>query len=208
MNNDCWLNTFLYLPFDHILNCILTCKQFNEILNGNTYWQSIINQDYGYQLNDNNYKDKYRQHRILDRFLQSKIGKNINKIKKFLGLISCKLESLPNEIHLLINLNEIMLDLNMLTVLPSGLCQLHNLTSLVCNSNKLQSLPPEIGNLTNLRQLLISCNELESFPSEIGQLTKINYLYAQHNKLQLLPTEIKHLTKLKYLVLEHDNYSA
>lgn len=206
MNNDCWMNVFLYLPLKHISSCLITCEQFNEILNGNTYWQPLILQDYGHQTSDNNYKEKYRQFHKLDIFLR-KVNPKINiknKFKEVLNLGHRKLYSIPNEINLLSNINTIYLCGNNIEVFPQGICQMTNLMHIDINLNKLKSLPSDIQQLTKLRNLYLPYNCLETLPSQIGLLTNLRGLNFNHNKLKSLPNEISNLTNLIYLGL-NDN---
>lgn len=209
MDNDCWMNVFLYLPFEHISSCLITCKQFTEILNKNnknTYWEILVKYTYDYWRLDDNYKEKYKQFHILCKFLKntSKLDISYNvchqTIRK-LTLKNCNLYSIPNEINLLSNIDTIHLIGNSIKIFPEKIYQLHNLKHLNISRNELESLPSDIKHLSKLRSLHLHHNNLKSLSPEIGQLTNLQNLSLSHNKLKSLPNEISKLTKLSYLGL-------
>ena len=74
-------------------------------------------------------------------------------------LFSNELESLPDSISLLKNLESLSVTSNLLTALPAGIGGLTKLTKLDVNHNQLTELPVEFGNLVNLQVLLL--NEVE-----------------------------------------------
>ena len=73
----------------------------------------------------------------------------------------------------LINLTNLNISSNKLTILPSMIRQLINLKELNISSNRLTSLPEFLGGLPNLVSLIISNNPL---PKEILQLGDSNKL--------------------------------
>ena len=109
------------------------------------------------------------------------------------------LTSLPAEIGLLTNLQELYCNSNELTSLPAEIENLTNLQTLDCNFNQLTFLPAEIGLLANLQKLDCSNNELTSLPAEIGLLANLQILSCGHNRLTSLPAEIGNLTNLQIL---------
>lgn len=68
-----------------------------------------------------------------------------------LNLSYNKLESLPKEFCLLINLKRLHLENNRLTVLPEEFPQLYRLEKLSLNNNKLKYLPANMKNLVHLK---------------------------------------------------------
>jgi Leucine-rich repeat (LRR) protein len=60
--------------------------------------------------------------------------------------------------------------------------------------NKLTMLPPEIGNLKALRRLSLSSNNLKGLPEEIGACTSLRELYINNNaKFSNIPGTAGHL---------------
>lgn len=193
MDNDCWLNIFLYLPFKNISNCSLVCKQFTDILNRNAYWKIIIKRDFSRNIY-NNAKTKYKQYHNLNNFGIKQQINNILTINE-LNLMRHKLTSLLPEIKLLTNLKYLYLSDNQLTNVPDEVYQLTKLNSLFLSCNKLTSISPKISNLTNLVTLTISDNPWEYLPKEIGLLPKLKIFYAHNIKIKSWPIELNHLLK-------------
>ena len=81
------------------------------------------------------------------------------------------LESLPDSISMLKNLESLCITSNLLTALPAGIGGLTKLTKLDVNHNKLTDFPLEFGNLVNLQVLRCwgLCTEVEEVRS-VGTL--------------------------------------
>ena len=67
--------------------------------------------------------------------------------------------------------------------IPSEIGQLVNMTDLFLGGNDLTIIPPEIGNLSNLQSLYLYDNEFTSIPPEIGNLTNLITLDIGYNQL-------------------------
>jgi hypothetical protein len=109
---------------------------------------------------------------------------------KELNLYNYQLESLPDSIGNLNNLQYLILSNNKLEYLPDSIGNLINLQILSLNNNKLEYLPDSIGNLSNLQILSLNNNKLESVPDSIGNLINLKQLCLFDNKLESLPTSI------------------
>eukprot|EP01080_Neovahlkampfia_damariscottae_P011631 gene11631-4872_t len=121
-----------------------------------------------------------------------------------LDLTDKNITKLPEEIKLLINLQQLTLSSNKIRILPKCIGALSNLEYLILSENFLTEIPPEIGELQNLDLLLLNNNLIESIPPEIGNLTKLGCLFLQGNKLKSIPKEIANLKELTSLNLKHN----
>jgi len=120
------------------------------------------------------------------------------------SVYSTTLESLPNEIFSLKNLQELFICVDKLKYLSPQISGLEKLRDLTIHDTQIRSLPSEIGKLQNLHWLNIWRNSLETLPSEIGDLIHLDELILHDNQLQVLPPEIGNLKNLKYLSLENN----
>ena len=117
---------------------------------------------------------------------------------------------IPSEIGQLVNMTDLYLGGNELTVIPPEIGNLINLQSLYLYDNQFTSIPSEIGNLTNLITLDIGYNQLTGeIPSEIGNLTNSTSLDLGSNQLTgEIPLELGNLDNLYYLNLSDNQLSG
>ena len=111
---------------------------------------------------------------------------------------------IPNEIHLLDNLEVLSLNQVSLEQLSNRIGDLTQLRELHLRNNLLESIPPSIGKLKNLEVLDVSFNKLKSLPPEIGQCERLTVLNIGSNDLKTLPPEIGNLQNLREL--DFSNY--
>ncbi|ORY89895.1 hypothetical protein BCR43DRAFT_528239 [Syncephalastrum racemosum] len=105
-----------------------------------------------------------------------------------LDLSSCMLPSLSEDIfRTAINLEDLVLDNNKLTSLPSSLAVLRKLSKLSVQGNLLDTLPAEIGELGELKLLDVQKNNLKSLPKEIWLCPSLQTLNCSSNLLQSFP---------------------
>lgn len=130
------------------------------------------------------------------------------EIVKSIDLGNFGINSLPQELNKLNQIESISLLGNNFTKFPEVLTELITLDEISLSSNELTSIPPSIGKLKNLRILIVNFNNLSSIPKEIGQLENLLYLELGRNNLSTLPTEIQNLKKLEDLHLEGNNFST
>ena len=116
---------------------------------------------------------------------------------------------IPLEIGQLVNMTDLFLGGNDLTIIPPEIGNLINLQSLYLYDNQFTSIPSEIGNLTNLITLDIGYNQLTGeIPSELGNLTNLTSLDLGSNQLTgEIPIDLGNLDNLYYLNLS-DNQLA
>ncbi len=126
---------------------------------------------------------------------------------KSIDLEDYGIDTLPENISILTQIESINLLGNKFTSFPEVLTELISLDEISVCSNNLKTLPPSIGKLKNLRILIANFNDLEAIPKEIGQLENLLYLELGSNNLKSLPSEIKNLNKLQELHLSGNNFS-
>jgi len=146
-------------------------------------------------------------------------------------LSSMELTELPNEIFLLLNLEELFLYNNQLYSLPIEITNLTKLNHLDLRNNKFENLPNEIGQLKNLKTLRLNDNKIKAselskisalsnldklhlrsngfseLPEEIGLLTSLSELDISFNNISRLPIEFSHLTNLVTLQIGNNKFS-
>jgi internalin A len=119
-----------------------------------------------------------------------------------------QLSTLPSSISALTNLNVLKLGYNQLSTLPESISALPNLRVLDLSHNRLTTLPLSISTLTNLNELHLFDNRLPPLPSSISTLTNLNVLNIGHNQLSTFPESISTLTNLNVLNLKNNQLST
>ena len=120
---------------------------------------------------------------------------------KVLSVTGNELKVLPDSLGCLTCLQELYLNENEITDLPSSVCDLKCLRILKVRSNYLHQLPENFGNLLNLEVLYGDENSLKTLPSSIGKLGKLQILELSDNQLPSIPNSIGGLRSLKILNL-------
>ena len=82
-----------------------------------------------------------------------------------------------------------------------GIGALTQLEELALDGNALTSLPSEIGLLRLLRVLQVRGNALTELPEEVGDCAALESLYASSNRLKNLPRALGRCTSLKLLTV-------
>ncbi len=112
---------------------------------------------------------------------------------------------IPSEIGQLVNITDLYLGGNELTVIPPEIGNLVNLQSLFLYGNDFISIPSEIGNLVNLKTLDIGFNQITGIPVELYSLNSLELLRLENNQLTIeIPPEIENLTNLTNLILSYN----
>lgn len=112
-----------------------------------------------------------------------------------------RIDSLPDALFTLTNLQELTLSGCRLMVLNAQIGELQQLQYLNLSRNRLVRLPEEIGTLQQLQTLIINRNLIGGLPESIGNLTALRYLDAWGNPLYELP---KSIAKLQHTLTEID----
>lgn len=103
---------------------------------------------------------------------------------KYLNVSCNHLESLPNEVGLMITLREINIANNRLTTFPKCIYELLHLEIILACDNKIEELDATengLGGLKRLATLDLSNNNLKSVPPVLGNMTQITALLLHGN---------------------------
>ncbi|MBK6825055.1 MAG: leucine-rich repeat domain-containing protein [Saprospiraceae bacterium] len=95
---------------------------------------------------------------------------------------------------------------NGLESVPESVWELANLEELGLDSNKLKTLSPAIGKLTKLRRLWIGENPFEGFPEAVCQLVQVVELFVEGCRLSVLPSSFASLRNLLLLNLGYNAF--
>lgn len=113
-----------------------------------------------------------------------------------LTLTDNRIEAVPNEIGLLVNLERLRLQNNRLKELPVTIGCLRKLEELNVSGNKFIRLPSSIGELRWLLTFEANSCSLDALPAEICHLERLLTLDLGNNRLCLLPRNVGALTRL------------
>ena len=118
-----------------------------------------------------------------------------------------KTDSLPDEIFLLKNLQELTVTKSKLQKINRNIAQLTNLQYLNLDHNRLVKLPDELTCLVHLKKLVISRNMIYKLPEATGNMTALLEIVAWGNELYRLPESITALSEtLKKLDLRQISF--
>jgi Leucine-rich repeat (LRR) protein len=159
--------------------------------------------------------------RVCDRFpnlrkLELQLGGVRRLPRKFFDLVRLRelalggyfrLDSLPEAVGKLQNLETLVLTENELRRLPKAIGQLARLKVLRLAGNALERVPRELFRCTALRVLELQGNRLKVLPSEIGLLTKLEELWVNANALRRCPPEVGRLRRLRILSLNRNQFA-
>lgn len=106
-----------------------------------------------------------------------------------LNLSQNRLVEIPDFIGQLTNLREFAAPMNQIANFPAVLCDLPDIQVIELSLNKITSLPPQIGNVTSLKHLGMAMNQLQTLPIELAAiLDSLRSLNVSANQLtQILP---------------------
>ncbi|CAF3576209.1 unnamed protein product [Rotaria sordida] len=145
--------------------------------------------------NNNNNKQKY----IAETLLELYISDN-------------KIESIPDDIVHMINLQTIDLSKNQFLKFPNTLVYLEQLTSLIYSQEHgihINKLPDDFIHLYNLKKLDLSHNIFNEIPDMIYNLTKLEYLNMSYNLLTNIDNNrLKQLKNFKIIKLNGNNFTS
>lgn len=127
-----------------------------------------------------------------------------NKTVKVLRLYGNNIDSLPEWVGELENLEKLYLGKNKLKSLPESIGKLKHLKLLSAQYNDIEFLPGSIVELTNLEQLILNQNQIKFLPDSIGKLKKLDVLQLKFNKLKKLPISIGKCENLQFVYLNRN----
>lgn len=129
----------------------------------------------------------------------------LNKDLRVLRLYGNEIDSIPDRISELVNLEKLYLGRNNLKYLPASIGELKNLKILQVQYNQLESLPEELSEMTSLEQLWLNQNGLRSLPQSLGNLKNLEVLQVKYNQLDSIPNSIGDCESLKFIHLNRNN---
>lgn len=99
--------------------------------------------------------------------------------------------TLPDDIHLLTNLEELYVNNNHLKKMCDSICQLNNLKILNLSNNQLKALPENLGNLINIKLFNAAHNsKLKKLPKSVYKWKKIKELILDYGHFEYPPNEV------------------
>ncbi len=111
---------------------------------------------------------------------------------------------IPFEIGQLVNMTDLYLGGNELTVIPPEIGNLVNLQSLFLYDNQFSSIPPEIGDLINLRTLDIGYNQITELQNELFSLSNLELLRLEYNELTSISNDLCNISECNIYI--NNNY--
>ena len=111
-----------------------------------------------------------------------------------------KTDSLPEEIFLLKNLQELTVINSKLQTVNRNIAQFAYLQYLNLDHNRLVKLPDELTHLVHLNKLIICRNMLYKLPEAIGNMTSLREIIAWGNDLYSMPESIATLSETLQLL--------
>jgi len=106
------------------------------------------------------------------------------KTLKTLKIKNSKLQTLPEDLEVrCLDLENLQLNNNQLTSLPTWLGKLEKLITLDAAKNNLSTLPDNLVNLKNLKRLSLDSNHFETVPACLLTLNNLHHLSIDQNPL-------------------------
>ncbi|KAJ1423724.1 hypothetical protein B484DRAFT_398556 [Ochromonadaceae sp. CCMP2298] len=122
-----------------------------------------------------------------------------------LSLRACKMDLLPENVHIFEGIKSLSIHENRFESLPDGIAELRTLTYLDVSKNRIYNLPEDFVKLTKLTTLNLESNNLETIPELIYKLSRLKTLNLARNRLTDCPHSIAALAALKVLNLEKNH---
>lgn len=206
MDHDGLIHVFGFLNKWDLMNASLVNTIFNKASDYFGLWKKMCEQQFPIINTQYHFKETYIKYYTLSRFLWSRGNISIeNAIKEpQLYFNHRAIDSIPEEIELLTNLQTLEIMNNHLTEIPNGISKLTNLKALHFNDNNLRGIPYGFDKLMNLTHLGINKNEIHIFPQEICFLVNLTDINISHNELTIIPRDISLLCKLNVLTLDNN----
>ena len=129
-------------------------------------------------------------------------------ILKLLSFRSCKMPSIPENIHNLKRVATLQLEENLIEILPNSFTKLRTLTSLDISKNRLYQLPEGFENLQLLRTLNLESNNIEVMPTAFSRMSVLMTLNLAKNRISDMPDVICDISSLRKLNLESNRLSV
>lgn len=184
---------FNFLDGNSLHICAQVDKLFYSILKNDNIWKKT---KYG-----TNTIEEYAMSRFF--FKQSTYRDTFILCKK-IDILKKKI-SLSSDFYDIPYFAEIEIYHRNLNTLPNEIGLLTNLQRLRVSSSCIKYLPETFDKLINLEELYLSVNDFEIIPSVLCKLPKLKKLDLQHNKITYISESLYDLKKLEVLNLSHNN---
>jgi Leucine-rich repeat (LRR) protein len=130
----------------------------------------------------------------------------VSKLNSFKNLQKLNMNGIqggfPQVVLELIELRDLDLSVNNITLLPSGFVGLRHLEELNLNDNPLLALPVEIGRLTRLKRLQLGNTRLVELPASFRRLSNLKDLTISSPNLDVFPEVITQIRAMERLSVE------
>ncbi|MBK7304389.1 MAG: leucine-rich repeat domain-containing protein [Saprospiraceae bacterium] len=123
-----------------------------------------------------------------------------------LRLDSNKLKTLSPAIAKLTKLRRLWIERNPFEGFPEAVCKLEQLEALFVGGCQLSVLPSSFASLRNLLELNLGNNAFEQFPEVICELRSLRKLWLNGNKLSSLPQSFANLRELRELDISNNRF--
>ncbi|KAJ3697517.1 hypothetical protein LUZ61_001222 [Rhynchospora tenuis] len=121
---------------------------------------------------------------------------------RYLSIVHCNLERLPESICLLFNLEILeLIKFPQLKELPFDFGKLFNLRYLFIFDALINKLPESMFELDKLQTLILEYCPIEELPAGIGNLVGLRSLVFRYNRIKSVPPTMHHLSNLQLLDL-------
>ncbi|RWS07772.1 leucine-rich repeat-containing protein 58-like protein [Dinothrombium tinctorium] len=122
-----------------------------------------------------------------------------------LNISGNRLQFIPSNIALFVNLKSLDVSQNELTSLGAFITKLNALSTLIAANNRLseKSLSSDFGSAfaSSLKILSLGGNQFKTLPSQLYELTELRSLYLGGNNIEAISKDIKRLVNLRVLYL-------
>lgn len=137
-------------------------------------------------------------HRFLDSLPNDiHVLNNVPDVLKItrLNLAGNIISVLPDSIGNFVNLKEIDISGNGLAYITPRVGELRQLKTFIARNNNLDELPKEFAQLLALENLNLSGNRFESFMPQLFELVSLRTLYFGGNRIDVIPPDIQNLQR-------------
>jgi Leucine-rich repeat (LRR) protein len=177
----------LEMDLSTLINFCKTNKRINKEVCGNdNLWYGKVLKEF----------PDYKKLKVKD----NKTYKEIYSILYQLTQLKSKLK-LKNDIYQIYKSKNLSVSFESLKSIPKEIGVLVNLEEIYIGNNYITEIPKEIGNLVKLKQLWLTNNQIVDIPKEIGNMKKLQLLDLQKNNIKIVPKELAYLPKLQKLNL-------
>jgi Leucine-rich repeat (LRR) protein len=119
-----------------------------------------------------------------------------------------RLESLPDEIGALDNVEFLYCEFNQLSRLPHALGDMDRLIAMYFTGNRFMEIPAFVYGMSRLTKLQFSKNQITTLPPDIGRMKELRHFNIAGNQIAALPDSIADLTKLRVCDVSDNRLTA